>query len=65
MEKNIVKTLATEHLNHDSKQSQRTLKKEEELDEVIEKLEEVIEDMGKRANICSLFEEIIKIITDE
>ena len=74
LKKNIDKlkeSLATEHLNLDTEQSQRTLKKEEELDEVIEKLEEVLEDMGKMgkwakwSNICTLFEEIIKIITDE
>ena len=42
-----MESIATEHLNHDSEQSQSTLKKEEELDEVIEKLEEVLEDMAK------------------
>ena len=67
----LMESIATEHLNHDSEQSLSTLKTEEELDEVIEKLEEVLEDMGKMgkwakwSNICTLFEEIIKIITDE
>ena len=51
-------SIATEHLNHDSEQSQRTLKKEVELDEIIEKLEGVIGDIYE-------FEQIMKIITDE
>ena len=53
-----MESVATEHLNHDSEQSQRTLKKEEELDEVIENFEEVLGDIYE-------FEQIMKIITDE
>ena len=61
LKKNIYKlkeSLATEHLNLDTEQSQRTLKKEVELDEIIEKLEGVIGDIYE-------FEQIMKIITDE
>ena len=54
----LMESVATEHLNHVSEQSQRTLKKEEELDEVIEKFEEVLGDIYE-------FEQIMKIITDE
>ena len=61
LKKNIDKlkeSLATEHLSPGTEQSQRTLKKEEELDEVIEKFEEVLGDIYE-------FEQIMKIITDE
>ena len=61
LKKNIDKlkeSLATEHLSPGTEQSQRTLKKEEELDEVIETFEEVLGDIYE-------FEQIMKIITDE